>query len=148
MNEHLDKVHLEGEIKALAEVHPDWREINQSGEFAEWLGEWRLQQPSELSDIYMDDKRFARMCTDSKFASSLLHQFKRDAYIADVYLEQQRSSAPGTPPAPTPATQPGSALLAMTRTPDVRGGAAPRKVDFSTLPEADQFDILFNGKRT
>lgn len=151
LGKRLEDEHLQGEIKVLAEEHPDWEQINQSQEFAEWLGEWRAQQPAELQGYYADDAKFRRACMEAKFASKLLHDFKRDAYIADLYLRsqpggEQSGGAPNNP-APTPPAVPrqGSALLDLTRVPNVKGGAAPRKVDMSQLPQADQFDILFNG---
>lgn len=132
-------------IAQLEERHKDWREINESDEFWNWLDDWRAAQPKALRDIYYDESRLGELMRDPDFVSDLLDRYK-------AQQTQPESAAPVT----APATQPNSAQpaqtprvdprLQMSVAPEVRGhGAVPAAVDISQLPPEQQFDYLWKN---
>jgi hypothetical protein len=141
INEFHEEARLGKEKRALAEMHPDWEQINQSQEFLGWLNEWRLNQPAEVHDIYMDDNRFRKMCTDANFAGNLLNQYKRDAYLADLYYAAQQGN--NVPAAPQPRST--SPLLALSASPNMQGTNVPRRAVGGPQSDAETFDKLFNS---
>lgn len=146
---------IEQEKAALTQAHPDWQEINADPVFLTWLSDWVEAQPADVRTIYGDEAKFRKILTDSAFTSGLLDQYKRDLFVAEQYLrayEGNPAPVASTTPAQTPAVAPAAPtargvdpLLALSAAPSVRHSPAPRAVDISKLPEADQFAAIFES---
>lgn len=146
---------IEQEKAALTESHPDWQEINTDPVFLTWLSDWVEAQPADVRAIYGDEAKFRKILTDSTFTSGLLDQYKRDLFVAEQYLanyEANHPAAVATTPAQTPTGAPAAPtargvdpLLALSAAPALRHSPAPRAVDISGLPAAEQFAAVFEA---
>ena len=119
----IQQAHQQAEVAALQQAHPDWQEINQQSDFWTWVNEWVEGLPRNMAEHVNLDRDLNR----AEFVVPLLSQYKRFKQLA----------VPAPVPRPAPAR---SAVTRLAAAPDMRGTAAPRRVDPSTLDPNDVFD--------
>lgn len=143
--------------RQLSAVHPDWQEINQQPEFAAWLDDWRAHQPAATRPVYYDETRWRRMLSDPQFAADLLHQYKRDLYLATLHATGDLSTAPAdsAPAAPAAAASPPAtpasrqpAALALAAAPAVRHASPVRRSGMDGLSPGDLMAHYFPESQT
>jgi hypothetical protein len=114
------RVEAERQRQELAAEHPDWTELNASGEFWAWFDGYRESMPPHVAPALHDEQQLRGVLSDARFVSNLLHQYKRDRALVDM---SERS------------------------TPNVNGGGSSVRQRMAQAPAARSTGIPVSGRR-
>lgn len=122
------------EVQHLTQAHPDWREINASEDFHQFVEWWWSNQPPHFQQAIGGDEGLRQAFNRADFTIPLLNQYKT------LRRPSPQTATAQTPQRSQPSAQ--TARRAMSAAPNVRSSGLPPAVDMSKLPEEDQFALL------
>lgn len=125
---------FEGRARRLAEQHPDYRDVDKSQAFRDWLSTDYLQTlPSVIRNKMAESEFRAEVFSDPASVSEIITQFKARQSAPIV---QQRQAAP--------ARSTNDTRLALSAAPNVQSGGT-RRPNLSSLSPEEQFAAGYNA---
>ena len=143
MNDRLERIASAEEQTRLYTAHPDYQQIDQSGEFWQWFESYRDEQPAEYRRLLQDKEWLAAQFKGADFPISLLNAYKRDVHLAEIAMSAEQP-VPARPAEARPAERQSSAAARLAVAPSVKQSAAPRGGRKFDSP-GEEFEAIFNA---